>query len=156
MLHTAARIVTLSMKHQHITPILHMLHWLPVEQQIHFKLLLTTFNALSGQAPNYITYLLKLIEEYRPSRSLRSDNCLFLILTWFIMEGELLVMQSPGSGITFQYKYKWPILNQNSKTNPKLTCLNHIIIVRQSLSMTTDSLLILYSTIGHIVGTGAL
>ncbi len=64
VLNTIARIVTLSMKHEHITPNLYMLHWLPVEQQLHFKLLLTTFKALHGQAPDYIRHLLvKSIEE---------------------------------------------------------------------------------------------
>ncbi len=73
------------MKHEHITPILYMLHWLPVEQQIHFKLLLTTFKALHGQAPDYIRDLLKPIEIYKPSRSLRSDNCMLLSIFDFNM-----------------------------------------------------------------------
>ncbi len=60
VLNTAASIVTLSMKHEHFTPFLPMLHWLLVEQQIHFKLLLPTFKALHGQAPNYITDLLEM------------------------------------------------------------------------------------------------
>ncbi len=103
VLNTAARIVTLSMKHDHITPIAYMLHWFPVEQQNHFKLLLTTFKALRGQALDYIRYVLEPIEEYRLSRSLRSDNCMLLSISdfnRFIMEGELLVKQPPGSGIT--------------------------------------------------------
>ncbi len=105
VLNTAARIVTLSMKHEHISPIPNMLHCLPVEQRIHFKLILTNFNALHGQAPDYIRDLLKQIEEYRPSRYLRSDNFMLylsLILTWFIMEGKHLVMQPPGFGIPSQ------------------------------------------------------
>ncbi len=85
MLNTARRIVTLSMKHEHITPILYMLHWLPVEQQIHFKLLLTTFKVIHGQAPDYMRDLLKPIEEYRPSRSLTSDNCMLLSIPDFNM-----------------------------------------------------------------------
>ncbi len=56
------------------------------------------------------------------------------------MECGLLVMQPSGLGITSQLEYERLILNQNSKTNSKLTCLKYIIIVRQSLGMTTDSL----------------
>ncbi len=73
------------MKYEHITPILHMLHWLPVKQQIHFKLLLTTFKTLHGQTTDYIRDLFKPIEEYRPSRSLRSDNCVLLSISDVIM-----------------------------------------------------------------------
>ncbi len=84
MLNTAERIVALSMKQEHITPVLHMLQWLLVEQQIHFKLLLTTFN-VNGQVPNYIRNLLNPIEEYRPSRTLRYDNSILLSMLDFNM-----------------------------------------------------------------------
>ena len=43
-------------------------HWLQVKDRIDFKLLLTTFKALHGHAPIYISENLK---PYRPSRSLR-------------------------------------------------------------------------------------
>ncbi len=84
MLNTAERIVAPSMKQEHITPVLHMLQWLLVEQQIHFKLLLTTFN-VNGQVPNYIRNLLNRIEEYRPSRTLRYDNSILLSMLDFNM-----------------------------------------------------------------------
>ena len=35
---TAARILTRTLKFDHITPILHDLHWLPIEQRIKFKM----------------------------------------------------------------------------------------------------------------------
>ena len=38
----AARVVTLTGKAEHITPILEGLHWLPVEQHVIFKILLIT------------------------------------------------------------------------------------------------------------------
>ena len=66
---TAARVVTLSRKSCHITPILKELHWLPVSQRIVFKLMLIkSFNDI---APIYISELLKV---YTPSRNLRSSN----------------------------------------------------------------------------------
>ena len=65
----AARVVTKSKRRDHITPVLHSLHWLPVEQRIHFKILLITFKALHDLAPGYI---LDLITPYEPHRALRS------------------------------------------------------------------------------------
>ena len=40
---TAARIVTLSKRFDHITPILFKLHWLPLGYRIHFKILLLVY-----------------------------------------------------------------------------------------------------------------
>ena len=63
---TAARIVTLSKRFDHITPILFKLHWLPLGYRIHFKILLLVYKCLNGLAPSYIprtqlkTYLFKL------------------------------------------------------------------------------------------------
>ena len=66
---TAARIVTLTKKFDHITPVLIQLHWLPVHFRILFKVLLLVYKALNGMAPLYIMELLS----YRTcSRTLRS------------------------------------------------------------------------------------
>ena len=71
VLNSAARLVTLSRKHDHISPVLMELHWLPVEQRVEFKILLFTYDAVNGMAP---VYLQDLLELYRPCRSLRSGN----------------------------------------------------------------------------------
>jgi hypothetical protein len=44
----AARIITKTRKHDHITPVLKDLHWLPVRCRINFKILLLVFKALRG------------------------------------------------------------------------------------------------------------
>ena len=67
---SAARLVTLSKKHEHITPILKELHWLPVKQRIIYKLMLMTYKSLHGKAPNYISELI-IVKE--PVRTLRSN-----------------------------------------------------------------------------------
>ena len=67
----AARIITLARKYTHITPILKFLHWLPIEQRIKFKILLSVFHCVQGSAPQYNLSLIKL---YNPVRSLRSAN----------------------------------------------------------------------------------
>ena len=67
----AARIVTLTKKHTHITPILKSLHWLPIEQRIKFKILLSVFHCVQGSAPQYN---LSLVNTYNPTRALRSAD----------------------------------------------------------------------------------
>lgn len=72
---SAARIVTLTRRSTHITPVLASLHWLPVESRIIFKLLLLVFHCLRGSAPEYNTNLLI---PYNPVRQLRSSDCKLL------------------------------------------------------------------------------
>ncbi len=67
----AARLLTRTTKHCHITPVLESLHWLPVGYRIQFKVLVLTFKALHGQAPGYLSELLHV---YTPGRALRSAN----------------------------------------------------------------------------------
>ena len=66
----AARLVTLAKRQEHISPILHDLHWLPVKSRILYKILLITFKALHGLAPSYIR---ELVVTKDPVRSLRSN-----------------------------------------------------------------------------------
>ena len=68
---SAARIVTLTRRITHITPVLSSLHWLPVESCIVLKLLLLVFHCIHGSAPEYNINLLLL---YKPSRCLRSSD----------------------------------------------------------------------------------
>ncbi|CAH3198673.1 unnamed protein product [Porites evermanni] len=51
---SAASLVSASRKHDHITPILRRLHWLPVHYRSVLQILLLTYKALNGQAPSYI------------------------------------------------------------------------------------------------------
>jgi len=55
---SAARLITLSKKHEHITPILSELHWLPVYQRCKFKILIFTYKILHDQAPLYLSELI--------------------------------------------------------------------------------------------------
>ena len=51
---TAARLVTLSRKCSHITPILKQLHWLPIDQRIIFKISMFVFKTIHGVSPTYL------------------------------------------------------------------------------------------------------
>ena len=68
---SAARIITRTKRHEHITPILKRLHWLPIKYRIVYKICLTVFKCLQGKAPEYLS---SLIERYVPTRALRSSN----------------------------------------------------------------------------------
>ena len=72
----AARLILRTSKYDHITPMLHSLHWLPVSSRIEYKLSTLVFSAVSGTGPAYLSELLQL---YTPSRQLRcsSDTRIF-------------------------------------------------------------------------------
>jgi hypothetical protein len=68
VLNSAARAVTNTSKFSHITPILKSLHWLKIEQRIHFKILSLTYKALDSNRPAYLRSLLT-VQDIRNTRS---------------------------------------------------------------------------------------
>jgi len=66
-----ARVVSGTRRRDHIKPILRELHWLPVAQRIEYKIALITHKVLSTSQPQYLH---NLMTEYKPARSLRSEN----------------------------------------------------------------------------------
>ncbi len=73
----SARMLTGTRKFDHITPVLRSLHWLPVSFRIKFKIVLFVFTSLHGLAPPYIA---DLIQEQKPTRSLRSQSQKLLLV----------------------------------------------------------------------------
>ena len=67
----AARLLTGTRKHVHISPIFRSLHWLAMAERIYLKLLLLTFKSLNDLAPPYME---ELLVRYRPTRTLRSTD----------------------------------------------------------------------------------
>ena len=67
----AARLIFRTTRSAHVTPMLHSLHWLPIEQRIKYKLSLLCFKIISHQASIYLSELLHL---YTPSRQLHSST----------------------------------------------------------------------------------
>ena len=67
----AARILSLTSKFAHITPVMRDLHWLPVDKRIEFKILFLCYKCVNGLAPPYLSDLLS---KYVPTRSLRSAD----------------------------------------------------------------------------------
>ena len=103
----AGRQITCPRKRDYITPILFHLHWLPVSEQINFKILLLTFKARHQQSP---TYILDLITRYLPSRALRSSSTLSLNplsfnLNMRPMDLEHSLSQPPNFGTNYLTTY---------------------------------------------------
>ena len=73
--HSAAKIIFLARRFDHVSPLLKSLHWLPIPYRIQYKLLLLTFKACHGLAPSYLSSLISL---YHPPRILRSSNTMLL------------------------------------------------------------------------------
>jgi hypothetical protein len=71
---SAARLITGTKRHEHISPVLQDLHWLTIENRISFKILLLTYKAIHGHAPSYIRNLISL----STNSSLRSAHQLAL------------------------------------------------------------------------------
>ena len=66
---SAACLVCSTPLREHITPSLKELHWLPIREQIHFKLALFVYKCLNKTTPGYLSTLLS---HYTPPRFLRS------------------------------------------------------------------------------------
>ena len=73
----AARLICSTPCFSRITPVLYSLHWLPVRFRIVYKILIITFKAIHGQAPDYICNLIRV---KNPSRNgLRSNSQVLLV-----------------------------------------------------------------------------
>jgi hypothetical protein len=73
---SAARIICKTSRFDHITPVLYTLHWLPIRYRVNYKILILTFKAIHGLAPEYICSLISIREQLR--YSLRSNSGLLL------------------------------------------------------------------------------
>ena len=76
VLNAAARVVTMTRKFDHISPVLYKLHWLPVKFRIQFKLILLVYKALNGLAPNYLSEKLHV----KSNKRLRSGDQKLLVV----------------------------------------------------------------------------
>ena len=67
----AAKVVFRKSKHEHITPLLKKLHWLPVKERILFKIATFACRFFDGNLPPYLSSCLSV---YTPFRTLRSSS----------------------------------------------------------------------------------
>ena len=73
----AARLICSTPRFSRITPVLYSLHLLPVRFRIVFKILIITFKAIHGQAPDYICNLIRV---KNPSLYGLRSNCQVLLV----------------------------------------------------------------------------
>ena len=76
IMNEAARLVTLTPRKDHITPVLVSLHWLPIKERIDYKVLITVFKALNDAGPDYLR---ELLVPYQPQRALKSSDRSLLV-----------------------------------------------------------------------------
>ena len=70
-----ARVVAQAKRRDHIHPILQDLHWLPIKYRIDYKVATLTYEIKATENP---VYLLPSINDYIPTRQLRSSSQLLL------------------------------------------------------------------------------
>ena len=76
VMNSAARLVFSSSRYDHITPLLHQLHWLRAPERIEFKLAVLVFKCLHGTAPSYLADELQRTADLGTRRRLRSSSSL--------------------------------------------------------------------------------
>lgn len=88
-----------------ISPILRLLHWLPVSFRIDFKALLLVFKAINGNGPKYLPDML---QQYNSHRSLRSQerNLIIQPVAKTKVVRQLLASMQLSSGTNSQKTYK--------------------------------------------------
>ena len=72
----AARMITNTPRHDHITPVLQQLNWLIIQKRCQLKILVLTFKVLHNNSPQYIC---ELLQWYTPSRAHRSASTTSLV-----------------------------------------------------------------------------
>ncbi len=87
----AARVLTRTRMYDHISPVLSTLYW-HYSQYSDFKILLITYKALNGLAPQYLS---ELLSQYSHSHPLRSQNSGHLIIP--------RISKSTAGGRSFSY-----------------------------------------------------
>eukprot|EP00745_Piridium_sociabile_P004237 TRINITY_DN12507_c0_g1_i3.p1 TRINITY_DN12507_c0_g1~~TRINITY_DN12507_c0_g1_i3.p1 ORF type:complete len:128 (-),score=15.14 TRINITY_DN12507_c0_g1_i3:89-472(-) len=66
----AARLIFKRSKSEHVSALLHSLHWLPILKRVEYKISSLCFNSLASSGPQYLSDLISI---YTPSRELRSS-----------------------------------------------------------------------------------
>ena len=69
-----ARLVFVARRNDHITLLLHSLHWLRVAERITFRLAVLTYRCLHCSAPEYLTSLLQCVSGIHTRQRLRSSS----------------------------------------------------------------------------------
>ena len=81
VMNAAARLIFSSSRFQHITPLLHQLHWLKAPERIAFKQAVLVYKCLHESAPAYLTDELCQVADVEARQRLRSSSSSSLIVS---------------------------------------------------------------------------
>ena len=96
-----ARLVYCAPKSCHITPLLRELHWLPVCYRIEYKIILLTFKALHGMAPDYLCHLISVLPPSRYNLRRNDDSATLLAFPTIRTEKALADRSFSGAALDF-------------------------------------------------------
>ena len=139
---SAARIISKTRKHEHISPIFEKLHWLPINKRAVYKRMVLTFNSLHRNGPAYIKTALNW---YTPQRDQRSRNIPSLIpvksrsirINNRLLQGGCVAALDSGIASLNQLNVllHWQFLKNNwkhifSRCNDTTDCLYTVVIIQ--------------------------
>ena len=58
-----------------MTPICKDLHWLPIQERINYKIIVTVYKCIDTLAPNYLSYILTTKKQGNRLRQLNTHSC---------------------------------------------------------------------------------
>jgi len=99
----AARLLTNTRRRDHITLVLHQLHWLPVQRRVEFKTACLEHQLLTSTAPTYLSDDIQLVSEHgrRHVAHLLTEHLLFHAHVP-LLETEVLLFQDRVCGTVYQ------------------------------------------------------
>ena len=83
VLNAAARLIYASRRTEHVTPLLHDLHWLRYPERTEYKLAVLVYRCLHGLAPSYLADEFVRVSEIESRRNLRSASTANLVVPRF-------------------------------------------------------------------------
>ena len=122
---TAARLTVKASKSDHLTPILHSLHWLPVAARIQYKVSSFGYSSLSDSGPEYLSRVLRI---YTPSSQLRSSSGNRIFCVPSIKTKTFGQRSFSYAGSVIWNKLPYDIRRSQSKTSLKQALKIHLFI----------------------------
>src|SRR6218665_211814 len=86
VLRCAAKLIKNLSPRDHVTPILHELHWLLIPARINFKICLVMYRVLTNSSPSYASSLVTSCSSLQSRRFLRSSSRADFVVTRSIRE----------------------------------------------------------------------
>jgi len=125
VMNAAARLIFSSRKYDHVTPLLHELHWLRIRQRTEYKLAVLVYRCLHGLAPPYLASDLQRVVDLDNRRRLHSSltdalnvpsmrlstvgNCAFPVAAARVWNSLPATVTSSPSLLTFERRLKTEI-----------------------------------------------